>query len=155
MTTPIRKALKSTSALKSKVEHGLGALGTDTGFVDAGIRTRFGDSLDVDEHLREGNEAANRWDYLLGDKHLQQIIGLEPHGASDKEVSVVIAKRKAALVQLRPHFRDGASIAAWFWVQSSGGGFHDTGKARRRANAEGITFVGRRLMAKHLDALNR
>jgi hypothetical protein len=152
--TPIRNALEQSSTLHPKVTDGLGALdGGHRQFVDAAIRSRFLDSLEVDENLREGNEGANRWDYLIGDATLRLVVGLEPHGAKDSEISVLIAKRQAALTQLRPHFKPGQRVAAWFWVQSSGGGFKDTGIARRRANSAGIVFVGRVLMAKHLQPL--
>lgn len=154
MATPIRKALLSNSALQRKVANGLGALdGSHRQYVDAAIRERIEDSLETDENLRAGMDRENRWDYLLGDGTHRTVVGLEPHGASDKEIKVVVAKREAALRQLRPHLRDGQNVAVWFWVQSSGAGFLDTAKARRIANQNGITFVGRKLMASDLDTL--
>ena len=112
-----------------------------------------GDSLETDENLRLGREGENRWDYLLGDGARGRLVGLEPHGASEKEMKVVVAKKAAALLRLRPHLREGQHVSAWFWVQSSGAGFLDTARARREANQNGIIFVGRKLMAKHLDAV--
>lgn len=154
MPTPIRKALRPQSLLRDKVANGLGALDRgDHQYVDVDIRERIEDSLEIDENLREGRERENRWDYLLGDGTCETIVGLEPHGASDREVKVVVAKRAAVLRQISPHLKDGHRVAAWFWVQSSGRGFLNTTKARRIANQNGITFVGRKLMAGHLDML--
>jgi hypothetical protein len=157
MPTPIRTALLATSALQAKVCTGLVALKrSDKAYLDEPIRSRFVDSLEIDENLKtKETVSANRWDYLLGDDMLiiSLVVGLEPHGARDGEVSVLIRKRRAALDQLRLHLRDGQRVSAWFWVQSSGGGFTDTGKARRQADQNGITFVGRKLMASHLASL--
>jgi len=156
MATPIRSALRPDSTLRAKVASGLGAVAAgDRKHVDAALHPRIADSLETDTSLRTGRECENRWDYLLGDGTHKTVVGLEPHGASDKEIKVVVAKREAALRQLRPHLREGQHVAAWFWVQSSGSGFLGTTKARRIANQNGITFVGRRLMACHLDLLAR
>lgn len=154
MKTPIRKVLQQASLLQTLVRDGLEALEkTDKSFIDEEIRARFVDSLALDAALKKGNENANRWDYLLGDGTHECVIALEPHGAKDSEISVVIEKRRAALDQLRPHLRDGQKVAAWFWVQSSGHGFLDTERARRQADQAGISFVGRSLKATHLAAL--
>lgn len=155
MATPIRKALQAKSALRVKVFKGLGALdGSHRQYIDGGIHERIVDSLEIDENLRAGKERENRWDYLLGDAVRQTIVGLEPHGAAEKEIKVVVAKLEAAKRQLRPHLKDGQKVDAWFWVQSSGSGFLDTSKARRIANQKGIVFVGRKLTAKHLDGFS-
>lgn len=152
--TPLRSALKPGSSLQESVQDGLGALNAvHRLLIDELLRTRFEDSLEIDENLKSGREGEHRWDYLLGDSLKMRIIGLEPHGAADKEVKVLIAKQRAALSQLRDHLREGQRVAAWFWVQSSGSGFKETDKSRRLANQSGITFVGRKLMKKHLDGL--
>lgn len=156
MTTPTRRALKSASRLQALIRDGLEAIEKrDKKLIDTSLRGAFSDSLGLDEALREGNEQSHRWDYLLGIEELDVVVGLEPHGAKDREISVLIAKKRAALEQLRGHLNAGYRIAAWYWVQSSGGGFLDTERARRQADQEGITFVGRSLRTKDIEPLRR
>lgn len=150
MTTPTRKILKPKSKLKDGVHNGLAALGSDKDYVEPGIRSRFADSLDVDEALREAHPQDNRWDYLMGITSTGRVVGLEPHSAKEGEVSTVIAKRKKAIEQLSPHLKTGATIRAWFWVASGKVDFLNFEKAIRRLDQNGITFVGKKLLAKHL-----
>jgi hypothetical protein len=64
----------------------------------------------------------------------------------------VIAKRQAALVQLREHLREGKSVSEWFWVASGRVDFLDIEKARYRLDQNGIKFVGKKLLKKHLPS---
>ena len=152
-STPIRARLVQTSQLRSAVCDGLGALAKDhRAHIAEELRPQFMDSLDIDANLRGAHAAEPRWDYLVGHKR-HGIIALESHGAAEKEIQSVIAKRHAALIQLRSHLRPGTRIVAWFWARSSGSGFKDTGRATRQAAQAGITFIGKELSPKHLDVL--
>lgn len=154
MTTPIRSGLEATSPLIWRVQDGLAALErADRAHVDEGIRADFDDSLDLDEAMREAYPEENRWDYLLGYGPGGRIIGLEPHSARADQVSVVIAKKKSAQDQLRGHLKRGASVAEWFWVASGKVDFADTEKSVRKLEQNGIQFVRRTLLPKHLRHL--
>lgn len=153
-STPIRKALRTESALLPQVANGLGAVADGhRGRITEAIRSAFSDSLEIDENLRPGREQENRWDYLLGHAATACVVGLEPHSAKDEEVKTVILKRKQALEQLRPHLKDGAKVAAWFWVASGKNRFADTEKTRRLLDQNGIRFVCPELAAKDLVEL--
>ncbi|MDX9723734.1 MAG: hypothetical protein RBU37_23500 [Myxococcota bacterium] len=141
------------SKKSTPMEDGLGALlKPDRDRIDAAIRDDFADSLDLDAGLREGREGEHRWDYLVGHVPSAALIGIEPHSATTGEVRTVIEKRRQALVQLREHLVDGASIARWLWVASGDVDFVPLEKAVLRLNQNGITFVGRKLLAKDLPA---
>ncbi len=134
MTRPLTDALSAFSFLRDEVKEGLGALESPhKQLVDQSIRTHFSESLEIDENLREGQEQANRWDYLLGHEASAQLVGLEPHSATTGEVSTVIRKRDAAVQQLRPHLRSGRKVSEWYWVASGRVDFvpHDKADARQ------------------------
>ena len=154
MTTPIRRPLRDDSALTRQVKDGLGALErSHRSYVADGVKAAFHDSLEIDEALRKGAETQNRWDYLLGHGALDAIVGLEPHHASTSAVNVVIAKRKAALVQLRAHLRDSARVAAWFCVASGKVDFVPHEKCVNLLAQNGVRFVGKLLQPKHLEGV--
>lgn len=133
----------------SSVRDGLTALAS-TDCMDARIRARFLDSLDLDRALREENPEENRWDYLLGLGEPLLLVGLEVHSAHTDQMSVVIDRRKAALRQLRPHLRRAKVVSRWLWVCSGSVDFDPYEKARRRLDENGTLFVGRRVLEKHL-----
>jgi len=152
--TPVRAALRPSSALLPRVSDGLD--GVNRGhrrLIDTAIRALFSDSLDLDAALRTQRPQDNRWDYLVGHAGSGKVVGLEPHSAATGEVSTVIAKRAAARAQLQDHFRRGAAVAAWFWVASGRVDFVPHDKAMMRLLQAGITFVGGRVLAKHLSEL--
>jgi len=139
------------SSLRARVEDGLDALtNPHKSRVDGRVRGAFADSLDLDAALRAQYPSDNRWDYLLGYGPSRSVIGLEPHSAKHDQVSTVIAKRRAALEHLRDHLKPGARIARWLWVASGRVDFADTEKTRLTLDQNGITFIGRRVLAKHL-----
>ena len=151
MTTPIRQSLAVPSPLVRLVKDGLQALKREhRKMIDDAIRSEFVDSLDLDEAVRKGNDQANRWDYLLGHEPSGEIVGLEPHSAKNAEISTVIRKRRAALDQLRGHLRSGAHVTRWYWVASGNVDFMPLEKASLRLDSEGITFIGKTLLARHL-----
>lgn len=151
--TPVRSALQKDSSLLPSVKDGIGAVeSSHHTYFDASIRTTFADSLDIDQALRAGREQENRWDYLLGHAPSGQVVAVEPHSAKDDETERVIKKRSAAREQLRTHLRDGAMISRWLWVASGKVCFAATEKTARRLDQNGIEFVGKRVMAKHLPA---
>lgn len=149
--TPIRSSLKKSSALQYEVHDGIGAIErSHRVYLAEEIRSSFDDSLDLDKALLEGHEQENRWDYLLGHAQSAAVIGIEPHSAKQDEISTVIKKKRAAKQQLTEHLKPGARITAWLWVASGKVHFVDTEKARRRLDQQGIRFVGRKVLSKHL-----
>lgn len=151
--TPVRAILVAESPLRAKVQDGLGALqGGHLGYLDEQVRAEFSDSLDLDAALAAQHPQANRWDYLLGHASRKGVIGLEPHSAKHDQVSTIIAKKKAAKDQFKPHLKEGARILKWLWVASGKVHFADTEDVRRRLDQVGIEFVGQRVLKKHLEA---
>lgn len=152
-STPVRKALRPGSTLLQDVQDGLGALRrVDRDRIDEGVRPDFEDSLDVDASLRSGREGEHRWDYLLGHAPSGSVIGIEPHSATSGEVSTVIQKRRQALMQLRDHLVPGVTIARWLWVATGSVAFQPLDRAMLQLSQNGITFVGKRVLARHLPA---
>jgi len=155
MKTPIRDKLTAQSALHPLVKDGIQAVErAHRPLIDAALRSLFADSLDLDKALEQGNEQDHRWDYLLGHSPTHNVVGLEPHSASNGEISRVIKKRRAALDQLRTELKTGAAVAEWFWVASGTVDFTPIDKAHLRLSENGITFVGKALLKKHLDRLD-
>ena len=72
---------------------------------------------------------------------------------SSDQVSMVIKKRSTAIRQLAEHLREGVAVARWLWVSSGDVYFADTERTRRRLDNAGIEFVGRRVLARHLEGL--
>lgn len=151
MTTPIRTALLVSSDLQPLVQDGLKALErTHRPLIEEAIRGAFADSLDIDKAFEEGHEQEHRWDYLLGHEESRKIVGLEPHTASNKEVSTVIKKRERSLSHLRHHLKSGVFVAEWFWVASGRVDFTPMDKAVTRLNENGIRFVGKQFLRRWL-----
>lgn len=151
MSTPVRKALKPESSIQQLVKDGLEALEKEhRHYIETPLREEFGDSIDIDKAFLSGNEQENRWDYLLGHMPSGKVIALEPHSAKQSEIATIIAKRKAARDQLQLHLESHARIAAWLWVASGNVHFADTEKVRRQLDQNGIRFVGKRVLRKHL-----
>lgn len=149
--TPVRRALRAESDLVALVVDGLGAVSAaDRGCIEESLRASFADSVDLDAALNARYPQDARWDYILGHGSTGVLLGLEPHSAEDDEIRTVVLKRKAAIVQLRPHLREGARVVAWFWVASGRVQFASTERARFRLDQAGVTFVGRVLQARHL-----
>jgi len=69
---------------------------------------------------------------------------------SKDQISKVIKKKAAAKLQLAQHLKPGAKITSWLWVSSGKVHFADTEKARLRLAQQGIRFVGRKVLPKHL-----
>jgi hypothetical protein len=154
--TPVRGTLRSGSTLLPLVEDNLGAMEpSHRSYLVDTIKPEFADSLEVDSNLSAGREQENRWDYLLGHRDLACVIGLEPHSAKDEAVQTVIRKKQRAQEQLRPHFRDGAKVAEWYWVASGKNRFLDTEKTRRLLDQNGIRFVCPQLAPKDLEKLEK
>ena len=146
---PHKRLLLSTafvvgSSLRGGVRKGLGALpGRDRTLIASTERPRVGDSLDLDEATRVQFPQANRWDYLLSVPAASQIVAVEPHPARDSEISVVIAKKRHAVVYLRDHLPATHRVAKWFWVSRGTVGFGKMERARRQLDQNGISYEGR------------
>jgi hypothetical protein len=148
---PIRRGLLAKSALQPLVKDGVQALKREhRSMIAEEIRESFVDSLDIDHAFEHGHEQENRWDYLLGYDPAQAIIGIEPHSAKNDQISTVIAKRKYALLQLRDHLKPGAHVVEWYWVASGRVDFAPFERASLRLQQEGITFIGKALLKRHL-----
>ena len=151
--TPIRAALMPDSRLLPLVESGLGAVeNAHHKYIDESLRQAFGDSLALDDAMLAGHEQENRWDYLLGHSASDSIVGLEPHSARQDEITTVIKKREAALVQLRGDMSPGRIVSKWYWVASGDVHFAHTERAKLRLDQSGIEFVGKRLLPRDLPA---
>jgi hypothetical protein len=151
--TPVRNIFKEESFIKKLVKNGLEAVrrAHRRDYIDASIHSEFSDSVDLDEAFRSvGHDQENRWDYLLGHQNSIKVLALEPHSATTHEVTTLIAKKKAALNQLRSNLKQGAHIESWLWVASGKVQFADTEKARRQLDQQGIKFIGKKLLRKHL-----
>jgi hypothetical protein len=154
--TPIRHALNADSTLQTAVEDGHGAFSVaHRNLIVQEIRPAFGDSLDLDAALRTDYPQENRWDYLLGHAESRKVVGVEPHSAKSSEIGVVINKREAAKRQLMDHFKPGSRVSKWYWVASGKNQFLDTEKTKRLLDQNGIEFVGRQLLARHLPGENK
>ena len=149
--TPLRVGIKKNSFLQARVEDGMGAVNDEhRDCFDSSVRALFLDSVDIDKAFQIGHEQENRWDYLLGHSSGKKIVGVEPHSAENSEISTVIRKRAAALRQLQGHLNNGVAVSDWLWVASNRVQFVPLEKATLRLSQNGITFVGRRVLAKHL-----
>ena len=155
--TPVRRVLREGSALLASVVDGLGVVKrAHHDYFDEAVRRDFADSLELDEAIRvernqrQDRNRENRWDYLLGHAPSGEVVAVEPHSAKEDEISTVIRKRSAAREQLKGHLRDGARVTKWLWVASGKVQFADTEKTRRQLDQNGIEFVGKKVMAKHL-----
>jgi hypothetical protein len=153
MKSPLRSAFLTGSYLLPLVRDGIQSLSADHArdYLHAQVRTAFADSLNLDDAMRQHHPQDHRWDYLLGHTTTREVVALEPHTASTHEISTLISKRSAALVQLRGHLRDGVVISKWFWVASGRVDFTSIDKADLQLTQSGITFVGKRLLKKHLS----
>ncbi|MDW8364048.1 MAG: hypothetical protein RMK74_16795 [Myxococcales bacterium] len=151
--TPLRRFLRGESALQNWVRDGMEAVKNgDREYFDQAVREDFEDSLDLDSALQAGHERENRWDYLLGHAPSKEVVAVELHSAKQNEISTVIKKRRGALEQLKVHLREGARISKWLWVAAGRVHFADTEKARRRLDQNGIEFIGKKVMARHMPA---
>lgn len=149
--TPVRMAIRPGDPLLEAVRDGMGAVeAAHRDYFDAAIRTDIADSVDLDAATKDQHPQDNRWDYLLGHSLSGEVVAVEPHSATEDQVSRVIRKKQAAKNQLSSRLREGVKIASWLWVSSGKVHFADTEKARRRLDQEGIEFVGTKVMAKHL-----
>ncbi len=147
----LRQALRGNSPLQSDIRDGLEALKrTDRNRFDQEIRADFKDSLALDEAMSADYPEESRWDYLLSHAPSANVVAVESHVAQGDQISAVIRKRSAARDQLRNHLQENARVSRWLWVASGKVLFADTEKVRRRLDQNGITFVGRTIMKKHL-----
>lgn len=142
----LKSALVPDSVLAPAVQDGMRAfLARDRGLIALDQRARIGDSLNLDEALREAFPNANRWDYIFSVADAGKLLALEPHHATDSEISVIIAKKKHAAAQLRLHLHPRHRVAEWLWVSHGRTAFSRMERATRRLAQEGIRYVGRSL----------
>lgn len=142
----LSRALRKESALRGHVRDGAGAIARrHRPLIAADQIARIGDSLDLDAGTKAGREQEHRWDYLLSLPDAKMLVAVEPHSASsDREVRVVVEKKKAATTLLREELRPEFKVASWHWV-STRGGFSRSEPAVRALNQNGIKFHDRRI----------
>jgi hypothetical protein len=140
----LRNALRPESALLPAVVDGLGAFSPrHRALVAISERTKIGDSLDLDEALRRAFPNANRWDYVFSVPRSGKLIALEPHTARDAEISVLVAKKRHAMEQLRRNLRPQHAVSEWLWVSQGRTSFSSMERATRRLAQAGIKYLGR------------
>lgn len=145
----LSRALKKESVLQSGIQRGAGAIARKhQAMIAEDQRTRIQDSIDLDEATRLGREQENRWDYIVSIADPDKLVGIEPHTAADKEISVMVKKRANAIALLREELRPGINVASWHWVTSNVA-FSKTEGIRRALDQSGIKFHGR--MIRSLD----
>lgn len=120
-------------------------LSRDKQLVAVTERPRIGDSLDLDHALRATFPNAHRWDYIFSVPDAGKLMALEPHHATDSEVSRVIEKKRQAAHQLRLHLHPKYRVLEWLWVSHGRTSFSRMEPATRRLAQEGIKYVGRGL----------
>lgn len=146
---PVEKVLLASvlvpkSPLRQHVRPGTGALKrTDVTLIAEPERARIGDSVDLDEATRVESPQENRWDYIVSVPDSEALIAIEPHGAKESEVSVVIAKKRHAMSYLATQLPPKHRVKRWLWVSHGKVGFSRLDRARRQLNQHGIEFVGR------------
>jgi hypothetical protein len=149
--TPVRQALKDGSSLQKQVKGSIGAVKrSHRAMLADDVKGSFGDSLDLDAALQKKHPGENRWDYLLGHNPSEQVVAVDPHSAKQDQITTVINKRRASKEQLIGHLKQGARVSKWLWVASGKVCFADTEKARFRLDQNGIEFVGKKVLTKHL-----
>lgn len=149
--TCVRRALTKDSTLHAHVKDGLAAVKKiDVKRIHADVRNLFDDSIDLDEATRPGHENENRWDYLLGHSPTGKIVALEPHSAKDDQVSVVIRKRQFSMQRLEPQLATGRRVDRWLWVASGDVQLLPLDKRTLHLLQNGIQFVGKMVLKKHL-----
>jgi hypothetical protein len=144
-----KTAIRKTPHLDHAWEHGLRALrAQDRHHVEPEDSRRLTGSVDVDSALHAHEPNAHRWDFAIGHRHTNRskecVYWLEIHGASDKEVKVVLAK----LHWLKSWLKGSGSLLNQFerdyvWV-SSGATSFTLGAPQRKVLAEqGLQHKGR------------
>ena len=120
-------------------------LARDRQLIAVSERSRIGDSLELDEALSVAFPKSPRWDYIFSVSDAGKLMALEPHHATDSEVSRVIAKKRHAAEQLRMHLHPKYRVSEWLWVSHGRTSFSRMEPATRRLAQEGIRYVGRSL----------
>ncbi|MCA9538294.1 MAG: hypothetical protein KC620_05370, partial [Myxococcales bacterium] len=139
------------STVRAEVRDGLGAVERgDRQHFATDVRDAFADSVNLDAALKVSHPAEPRWDYLLGHASGGAVVGLEVHPAHDREVGAIIDKKAAAQRQLSGHLVPGRRVARWLWVASGKADFARTEKTVFRLAQNGIEFVGRSVLRRHL-----
>jgi hypothetical protein len=143
----VEKALKKGNALATEVRPGKQALRkADRDRVEEAPAARIVDSLDLDTATRATHSQESRWDYLLGTTRADiPLIAAEVHPANTGEVSVVIAKKRAAQEVLRSSLTQGATVKRWYWIASGKTVITRGTPEARRLDKAGIQLVGSRL----------
>lgn len=146
MPLTIRAALKPTSSLIEHVRPGIQAMKSrDQALIQVTERNKIGDSLDLDGATAAAAPQDHRWDYILSVPSAEKLVAVEPHSATNSEVSVVIRKKNRALAVLRDHLKPGQGVAEWHWVTHGRVAFSPMDRATRKLAQEGIQFHGRGL----------
>lgn len=145
----LSRALKKESVLQGGIHNGAGAIARKHhAMIAEDQRARIQDSLDLDAATKAGREQEHRWDYLVSISSPEKLVGIEPHTAADKEISVMVKKKANAIALLREELRPGIRVASWHWVTTNVA-FSKTEGSRRALDQSGIKFHGR--IIRNLD----
>lgn len=137
-------ALIQESTLGPAVQNGMGAfLDRDRALIAVEQRPRIGDSLDLDAAMEPAFPSAHRWDYIFSVADAGTLVALEPHTATDGEISEVISKKRNAKAYLEAHLIPQHRVSRWIWVSHGRTAFSKMEGARRRLDSAGIHYLGR------------
>lgn len=139
----LKRTLVKGSKLRALVRNGMDAItNADTILIALEERPKIGDSINLDNAMKDDLPEHNRWDYVLSVPSIGQLVGVEPHSARDSEISVVIEKKKQAITFLHDHLPPHHRVSKWYWVSHGAVRFSVMERARRRLDQAGIAFSG-------------
>ena len=142
-----------TSHLQDSISDGPGAmLGADRDLIEQSVRKLFLDSIDVDAAFNKATTQRGKPLGLFLGYEDNFVVALEPHHGNHKEVKVVIAKKRSCRDQIKAHVIPGREPRIWPWV-SKNTDFIALDKARPLLDQEGILYVGKIRLKKHLKKI--
>jgi hypothetical protein len=134
------------SVLRAAVVSEAGALEREhQALIDRPALVQIRDSVNFDSALRHLYPEDHRWDYFVSVAGQEIIVGIEPHSASDSEVSTVLKKKQHAWSVITDQCLPGTTVSRWFWIASTKVRFSRNERASRQLDKAGITFVVSRL----------
>ena len=145
-------ALRPESSLRACVRPGIQALrSVDRDRLDEKTRVLFEDSVHLDEAFQSAAPKGPRWDYVLGEKvAARRLVAVEVHGATGKEVDLMIRKQRWAREVLALNLQAGVDVGRWFWIASGAIGLTVGTTEYKRMASAGLLLVGRTLLPKHM-----
>ena len=146
-----KEAIEKTPHLNRAWKTGLQALRPeDKPHIAAADTRKITGSVDVDTAYKKVDPYGNRWDFGIAYQHTNRqaevVYWVEPHTASDSQVSVVIKKAQWLLHWLK---NDGVLLKSFeyniVWVSSGATAFTDSSTQKKRMAQAGLQYVGNKL----------